>query len=353
MARPRARLKPLVALTMGDPAGVGPEVALRAALLPGVRRVCIPVLVGDAGAIRMAARASGLEVKFRILRGGPEGAGAGPELNVLDLDNLAEGAWSFGKSTSLTGRAAAQAIERAVALALSGRVAAIATAPISKEALQMAGYIYPGHTEFLAHLVGGADPVMTFICGRFRVAHVSSHCSIREACRRVRRPRILRAIALLADALRRLGIREPRIAVSGLNPHAGEGGLFGLEELKQIAPAVEEARKQGLSVEGPLPPDIVFIKHRDSHYDGVVAMYHDQGHIPAKLASFSLRRGARGRVRGVNVTLGLPIVRTSVDHGTALDIAGRGLADGSSMADAVRLAVKLARPSPASISGKG
>ncbi len=352
MARPRARVKPLVALTMGDPAGVGPEVALKAALLPGVRRVCIPVLVGDASAFKRAARASGLEVKLRILKGGPQGAGAGPEINVLDLDNLEEGSWSFGKSTSLTGRAAAQAIERAVELALSGGVVALVTAPISKEALQQAGYIYPGHTEFLAHLVGGADPVMTLICGRFRVAHVSSHCSLKEACRRVRRPRILRAISLLADALMRLGIGEPRIAVSGLNPHAGEGGLFGLEELEEIAPAVEEARKQGFSVEGPLPPDTVFIKHRDGHYDGVVAMYHDQGHIAGKLGGFSLKRGVRGKVRGVNVTLGLPIIRTSVDHGTALDIAGRGLADGASMADAVRLAVKLSRASPSSISGK-
>ncbi|MEK6712417.1 MAG: 4-hydroxythreonine-4-phosphate dehydrogenase PdxA, partial [Nitrospinota bacterium] len=240
------------------------------------------------------------------------------------------------------GRAAAGYIERAVGLVREGACAALATAPIQKEAFQAAGFPYPGHTEFLAHLTGGR-PVMLLWHGRFRVAHVSTHLSLREALRRVKRSRIRYVGEVFARALRAYLGRAPRLGVAGLNPHAGEGGLFGREEIEEIAPAVADLRALGVEAQGPEPPDTVFAKLRGGFYDGVVAMYHDQGHIPGKLLCFRFDAQGRAGVRGVNVTLGLPIVRTSAEHGTGFPIAGKGVADASSMVDAVALAARLAR----------
>jgi 4-hydroxythreonine-4-phosphate dehydrogenase len=262
---------------------------------------------------------------------------------VLDLANVAPTDRVFGQVRASLGRAAAAYIERAVALARGGTCDALATAPIHKEAFQAAGYHFPGHTEFLAHLCGGGEPVMLLWHGRFRVAHLSTHLPLREALDVIRRGRIVRVGRAFAGALAPFCRRKPRIGVAGLNPHAGEGGLFGREEREEIAPAVRELRAQGIDARGPEPPDTVFAKLRGGLYDGVVAMYHDQGHIPGKMLCFRFDARGRGRVQGVNVTLGLPIVRTSVEHGTGFEIAGKGQADAASMVEAIVLAARLAR----------
>jgi 4-hydroxythreonine-4-phosphate dehydrogenase len=238
------------------------------------------------------------------------------------------------------------AIDAAISLAMDSAVGAVVTAPINKEALRLANIDYAGHTEIFAHKSATRDYAMLLVHDQFRVAHVSTHLSLREACDAVTSERVGRVIELVHDALSRLGLQAPRIAVAGLNPHAGENGLFGREELEQIDPAVQNARSRGLLVEGPLPPDTVFARAASGAFDCVVAMYHDQGHIPVKMLGFAFdaESGSPAQVRGINVTLGLPIVRTSVDHGTAFDLAGRGVASEASMVEAMRYAVLLARP---------
>lgn len=347
------RTKPRIAITMGDPAGVGPEVCLKAAQRGRLWRFCIPFVVGDRGILSWTARELGLRVPLHPVGGELSRIDFRSGIGVLDLRNVPPRSRAFGRLSALFGRASAQYIERGAWLALEGKVSALVTAPIHKEALHAAGYPYPGHTEFLAELTGAEEPVMLLVHGRTRIAHVTAHCSLREACRRVKKGRTLRVIRLLDSALRRLGIPSPHLAVAGLNPHGGEGGLFGWEEVREIGPAVEAARAEGFRVEGPLPPDTVFAKHRGGLYDGVVAMYHDQGHIPGKLAAFSFNREGRGSVRGVNVTLGLPIVRTSVEHGTGFDIAGQGVADPRSLEDAVALAARLSGEPPPRAVGRG
>ena len=338
--------RPVIALTMGDPAGVGPEVCLKAAREARVLRCCLPLIVGDLGVLRAHARRMRLPGGLRAVPAGdvpPPPSGPSDPVSVLDLANVPARQRVFGKVRAALGRAAGEYVERAVALVREGRAAAIATAPLNKEALQAGGYPYLGHTEMLARLLGAKRPVMMLARGRFRVAHLSTHLPLRKALRRVRRERILYVIRLFAEALEALDGRPPRLAVAGLNPHAGEGGLFGREEIEEIAPAIRRARGEGRDVAGPEPPDTVFAKLRGGLFDGVVAMYHDQGHIAGKLMCFRFDAQGRGAVRGVNVTLGLPIVRTSVEHGTAFEIAGRGRADPSSMADAAVLAAKMVR----------
>lgn len=336
---------PIIAITMGDPAGVGPEVCLKAVRSPKVRRCCVPVIVGDLEVLRLHAGKMRLPGRLAKVSAGPlpdRALGPSEPAPVVDLANVAPEDRVFGEVRPALGRAAAACIERAVALVQEGACGALATAPIQKEAFQAAGYNFPGHTEFLAHLTGGR-PVMLLWHGRFRVAHLSTHLSLREALRRVKRARIVQVGRLFAGALAAFSRRAPRLGVAGLNPHAGEGGLFGREEIEEIAPAVADLRALGIEAQGPEPPDTIFAKLRGGLYDGVVAMYHDQGHIPGKLLCFRFGAGGRGSVRGVNVTLGLPIVRTSAEHGTGFDIAGKGVADPSSMVDAVVLAARLAR----------
>ena len=338
--------RPVVAITMGDAAGVGPEVCLKAVRVPRVRKCCIPLIVGDLKVLRHHAKK--MRLPGRLVPVGAADrdelarvpAGAAP---VLDLANVAARDRVFGKVRAALGRAAAACIETAVRLTQEGRADGIATGPIHKEALQAGGYRFPGHTELLAHLLGNGKPVMMLVHGKIRIAHLSTHCPLREALRRVKRRRIAYVGRLLASTLEALDGRPPRIAVAGLNPHAGENGLLGTEEEREITPAVADLRAEGIVAEGPEPPDTVFAKLRGGHYDGVVAMYHDQGHIAGKLMAFRFDKKGRGSVRGVNVTLGLPIVRTSVEHGTGFEIAGRGVADPSSMVDAVILAAQMAR----------
>jgi 4-hydroxythreonine-4-phosphate dehydrogenase len=333
--------RPLLAITMGDPAGVGPEVIVGALTGRRARAWCRPLIIGDARVMRRAGEALGRSLSLRSVRSPSEANDHPRRVCLLDLGNADPGAVPFGEVGAAAGRAAADYIEQAVASAVSGAVEGVVTAPINKEALRVAGVPYPGHTEMLAALCGVSDVAMMLVSGDMRVSHVTTHVSLREACDRVSKTRVLAVIRLTEEALRRMGLPRRRIAVAGLNPHAGESGLFGDEESREIAPAVEEARAEGIDATGPLSPDTVFARHRAGEFDAVVAMTHDQGHIALKTVSFADRRKGRLRASGVNLTLGLPIIRTSVDHGTAFDIAGQGTADPTSMVEALRLASEM------------
>ena len=330
-------------MTMGDPAGVGPEVCLKAALEASVQKKCVPLIVGDMAVLRKHARRMKIPVRLTRVKDENKLEYRGLEQTpVIDLNNVTPEHRVFGKVLPELGAAAGRYIEKAVSMARTGKLDAIATAPINKESLQAGGYDYPGHTEMLADLCGEGQPVMMLAHRKIRIAHLSTHCPLRVALRRVKRKRIVYVASVLDDALRRLDRKKPRIGVAGLNPHAGEAGLFGSEEVKEIAPAVADLREMSIDAHGPEPPDTIFGKLRGGYYSGVVAMYHDQGHIPGKLMCFRFDSQGQASVRGVNVTLGLPIIRTSVEHGTGFPIAGLGLADPSSMVDALLLAAKLA-----------
>jgi len=319
-----------LALTMGDPAGVGPEIISLALEDGDLRRHCL--VLGNLERLRIGARKAGSTVRFKQVenaRSLPEDTG---EVLVLETYALSPDL-PFGKLNVEAGECAYQCLVKAISLAMDGLAAAIVTAPLNKESLQLAGRLYPGHTEILAEMTGAKDYVMMLAAENMRALHVTSHISLDQVPGSITSERILRVIQLGNEALIRMGIEKPRIAVAGLNPHAGEGGIFGDEELTVISPAVRIAVGKGIDVTGPVPPDIVFLKMHRGVFDAVVAMYHDQGHIPLKLLAFE---------SGVNVTLGLPVIRTSVDHGTAFDIAGKGLADPGSLIEAIRLAASMA-----------
>jgi 4-hydroxythreonine-4-phosphate dehydrogenase len=326
---------------MGDPAGIGPEVIVGALARRSLRRIAQLLIVGDVRILRRAAAAVGKRFPTRSVVTAGEAAAHPASVCVLDLRNADPGTIPFGQLSAAAGRAAAEYIVRAAELAQSGAVAGIVTAPINKEALRLAGVPYPGHTEMLSTLCGGCPVAMMLVYGNMRVAHVTTHVSLRQACDRVKRERVLSVIRLTDRALRRMRLPS-RIAVAGLNPHAGEAGLFGDEEIREIAPAIADAQAEGIDAAGPLPPDTVFARQRAGEFDAVVAMVHDHGHIAVKTVGFM--PDARGRMKagGVNVTLGLPIIRTSVDHGTAFEIAGKGTADPTSMVDAIALAAEIA-----------
>jgi len=325
--------KPILGVTMGDPSGSGPEILVKALAEPEVRALCRPIVVGDGATMRQAARIVGKDVPVRSIERLSEATYDDQIIEVLDLHNVDLTRLEFGKVQAMSGEAAFQSIVKAVELALSGETAAVVTSGIHKESMNLAGHHYAGHTEILADLCGVKSVCMLLVAGDFRVTHVSTHCSLREAIERAKKPRILEVIRLTDEAVRRLGIAQPRIAVAGLNPHSGEGGLFGDEEIREITPAIEAARAEGYNVAGPVPPDTVFFRMTEGQYDAVVAMYHDQGHIPTKVLSFD---------EGVNVTLGLPIIRTSVDHGTVFGKAGKGTARPASMIAALKLAARMA-----------
>lgn len=323
--------KPIIGITIGDPSGVGPEISLKTLRNEEVLTSCTPVLYGDEAVLRRAAPIVGCTEKI-VAVGGPGEAKEG-QISVVSPGVLT-GPYEFAKVQGQCGRAAFAYIERAIADAAAGKIAAVVTGPISKEALHAGGINYSGHTEIFADLTGTKDYAMLLMGGGVRVIHVSTHVALREACDRAKKERVLTVIRLADAAVKALGVPKPRIAVAGLNPHSGENGLFGREEIEEIIPAIETARSEGMDVTGPVPPDTVFVKTLRGESDIVVAMYHDQGHIPLKITDF---------MGGVNVTVGLPIIRTSVDHGTAYGKAGKGTADESSMVSAVRAAVQFAR----------
>jgi len=325
--------KPILGITMGDASGAGPEILVKALALPEIRALYHPVVIGDAATISQAACIVGSDIPIHGIHDLTEATLSEDVIEVIDLQNIDLSRLEYAKVQSMTGQAAYECVVKAVELALDQQIAAIVTSALHKEALNLAGHHYPGHTELLAHLCGVDSVAMMLVAGDFRVSHVSTHCSLRQAIDRVRRDRILEVVRLSDAAVRRMGIARPRIAVAGLNPHAGEGGLFGDEEVREVQPAVEAATSEGFNVVGPIPPDTVFFRMTRGQYDAVVAMYHDQGHIPTKVLAFD---------EGVNVTLGLPIIRTSVDHGTVFGKAGKGTARPGSMVEALKLAGKMA-----------
>jgi 4-hydroxythreonine-4-phosphate dehydrogenase len=322
---------PLIAVTMGDPAGIGPEIVAKTFADPGFRDEGRALVVGAPEILERVAKLLELPLGVNEISEPEEASFEPGTVDVLAVGEV-PGDLPFGELDARAGDAAFRYVERATELASAGRLAAIATAPLNKEAMHLAGHKYPGHTEILAELTGTKAYAMMLITDELKVVHVSTHVSLREAIERVQPERELAVMRLAHDALRKLGVESPRVAVAGLNPHAGENGLFGTEDAEFIAPAVERAREEGIEATGPWPPDTVLMRARRGEFDVVVVQYHDQGHIPVKLMGFDT---------GVNVTVGLPFFRTSVDHGTAFDIAGTGKADNASMRAAVHLARKL------------
>lgn len=336
--------RPILGITMGDPAGVGPEIAAKALAHKKVYEIAKPIIVGDAKVIAKAADIARVRIKVRAVSRVGESLFEHGVADVLDLKNVNLETLEYGKVSSMAGKAAFEAIVKVIALAMEGQIDAAVTGPINKESLNQAGFLYSGHTEIFAEYTKTKEYTMLLVEGNMRVVHVSTHVSLKRACDLVKKERILEVIQLADDACKRMGIVTPAIGVAGLNPHAGERGLFGDEEAKEIIPAIERAKSLGIHAEGPVPADTLFSKVKGGQYDMAVAMYHDQGHIPVKVTGFIFNNQAQKweSVKGVNITLGLPIIRTSVDHGTAFDQAGKGTATEESLIHAIEYAVKLA-----------
>jgi 4-hydroxythreonine-4-phosphate dehydrogenase len=324
---------PFVAVTMGDGAGVGPEVVVGALVEPEIAALCRPVVIGDAQRLRAAAEILGVDADVVAVESVEDAVFAPRRVNVIDLGLLpADLPW--GKLSPVAGHAAYEYIRVASELAMEGRVQAICTAPLNKEALHAGGHVFPGHTELLAHLTGTEEVSMMLNSPRIRVIHVTTHIGLIDAVAKIEPGLVERTVRRGHEALQRAGIPAPRIAVCGINPHAGENGLFGYgEEEEKIVPAIERLQADGIDARGPLPADTVFFVAGRGDYDLVVAMYHDQGHGPVKVL---------GIEAGVNITVGLPVIRTSVDHGTAFDIAGSGKVEVGSMVEALRQAAQMA-----------
>jgi len=325
--------RPIIGITMGDAAGVGPEIIMKAMAVPEVYEMSRPLVIGDARRLRKAGEIVGSKLSVRPIQKPEEAAFRRGEIEVVDLPIVPEDL-PFGKLSATAGDAAFKFIQRAVELAMAGRIDGICTAPLNKEALHAGGHKYPGHTELLAKLAGIEEVSMMLSTPKMRVIHVTTHIGLLDAIEKIEPALVERTIRRGYDALVRSGIARPRIAVCAINPHAGEGGLFGRgEEETKVIPGIKAARARGIDVEGPLPADTLFFRAGRGDFDLVVAMYHDQGHGPVKVL---------GLEAGVNITVGLPFVRTSVDHGTAFDIAGTGKADERSLVQAMRDAVALA-----------
>jgi 4-phospho-D-threonate 3-dehydrogenase / 4-phospho-D-erythronate 3-dehydrogenase len=339
-----ARKKPVIGITMGDPSGIGPEVAVKVLAKKETYKICKPLIVGDSSAIRDALRFTHLKLKINPIANVKEAKFRFGAIDVYDLKNVNMAELQYGKVSAMAGNAAFEAIKKVIKLAQAREIDATVTGPINKEALNLAGHHFAGHTEIYADLTNTKDVTMLLAHENMRVVHVSTHLSLREACDKVKKERVVKVIKLAYDACRKIGIKDPRIGVAGLNPHAGENGMFGKEEINEITPAINEARALGMNAEGPVPPDTLFSKAKGGLYDVVVAMYHDQGHIALKVVGFNWNQKKKkwDSVSGVNITLGLPIIRTSVDHGTAFDIAGKGTASELSLIHAIEYAVKMA-----------
>jgi 4-hydroxythreonine-4-phosphate dehydrogenase len=326
-------MKPILGITMGDAAGVGPEVIVKALADEKLYESSRPVVFGDKKIMERAVKIVGSTLVCHSIESPEDGGRQYGTIDIVDLDNLPADL-PFAKLDARAGKAAYEYIEAAVKYAMKQQVHAIVTAPLNKEALHMGGCPYPGHTEILGALMGQKDYSMMLVSEPLKVIHVSTHVSLRDACDLVKKERVLKVIELADETVKLMGIKKPHIAVAGLNPHSGEHGMFGTEDDEEILPAVNMAVEKGIDVQGPIPPDSVF--HRAAikrEFDIVVVMYHDQGHIPLKVLGFET---------GVNVTVGLPCIRTSVDHGTAFPVAGQGIADSRSMTEALNLGAQMA-----------
>lgn len=338
-------MRPIIGITMGDPAGIGPEIAIKALAKKEIYDNCIPVIIGDYEALNDANKFTNLNLNLNEIREISEAKGEFGTADFINMNFLAPGSWEYKKVSALAGKAAFGYVKKGIELALENKIHAVVTGPINKESINLAGYHYSGHTEIFADLTGTKDYAMMLTSESLKVVHVTTHVSMRRACDLVTKDRVYKVINLADEAMKMMGIKKPRIAVAGLNAHSSENGLFGDEESKEIKPAVEKAQQDGIEVDGPVPPDTVFVKALAGQYDVVVAMYHDQGHIPIKLTGFKLDLSTNKytSMSGVNCTLGLPIIRTSVDHGTAFGKAGEGRANEESMIDAINMAVMMAR----------
>jgi 4-hydroxythreonine-4-phosphate dehydrogenase len=328
---------PVVAITMGDPSGVGPEVVVKALARPEVWSACRPLVVGDAGMVTRAVTMLDLSLAPHRIGSLDEARFQHVAPDVFDCGTVDLNGLPLGQASEVAGHAAVAYVEQATGLALRGQVDAIATAPINKAAIQAAGCPHIGHTELLAELTGAERVTTMLATPGLRVVHVTRHLPLSQVAAQITRARVLETILLTDAGLRQMGVADPRVAVAALNPHGGDEGLLGREEIEEIGPAVAAAQADGVDARGPIPADSVFFRAIRGEFDVVVAMYHDQGHIPIKTHGFE---------QSVTVTLGLPIVRTSVDHGTAFDIAWQGVAHADSMVEAILLAARLARPGP-------
>ncbi|WP_312712723.1 4-hydroxythreonine-4-phosphate dehydrogenase PdxA [Proteiniclasticum ruminis] len=355
-------LKPLVGITMGDPFGNGPEITVKALSDEKLYERCRPLVVGDASsmkyALKVAKKVDGVDLHLNVVDKPEEGKYTFGTIDLLDLSLVPETEipdtsdlespkpFKIG-ACALGGEAAFQYVVKVIDLAMKGEIDATVTNALSKEAINMAGHHFAGHTEIYASYTGTKKYTMMLAHGDLRVVHVSTHVSLREACDRVKKDRVLDVIRIANEGCKALGIKEPKIGVAGLNPHSGENGMFGWEEVVEIHPAIEEAMKEGILIpdKRSTPPDTIFSKAVGGWYDIVVAMYHDQGHIPLKLKGFVYNREEKRweAVEGVNVTLGLPIIRASVDHGTGIDLAGSGRSSEVSLVNAIDYAVQMVR----------
>jgi 4-hydroxythreonine-4-phosphate dehydrogenase len=337
--------KPVIAITMGDPASIGPEIAVKALLEKKIYQICKPVLVGDAKVFRQIISLLKFAAKVNAIETVSQAQFQPSVIDVLDLTNVDLDKLVFGEISAMAGHASFEAVKKVIELALAREVDATVTGPINKKSIDEAGHHFSGHTEIYAHFTGTSKYAMLLVEDKMKVIHVSTHVSLRQALDLVKKDRILEVTELLHNGMISLGETNLKIGIAGLNPHAGDNGLFGSEEKEEIFPAVIEAKNRGYDVEGPVPPDTMFAKAITGYYGGVVAMYHDQGHIPFKLAGFkwNAEKKQMDSVRGVNITLGLPIIRTSVDHGTAFEIAGKGIASHDAMMLAIEIAVQLTR----------
>ena len=335
--------RPILGISTGDPAGIGPEITVKALMEPEIYELCKPLVVCDAKIIEQITTICGFNLKINSISHPADGIYQFGVVDVLDMKNIDMDKFRFNTISEMTGRASFDYIAKVIELAKTGLIDATVTGPIHKEAIQKAGFHYAGHTEIYGDLTGTKDYAMMLADGGFRVVHVSTHVSLLDAIKRVKKERILKVIQLANDALKKISIAQPHIAVAGLNPHAGENGLFGTEEIEEIIPAIEAAKKLGIQAEGPFPPDTIFPKMRGGQYDIVVCMYHDQGHIPTKLLGFNYnhQKNLWEGLSGVNITLGLPIIRVSVDHGVAFDKGGKGDANPESMIQAITYGARL------------
>lgn len=338
-------IKPIIAITMGDPAGIGPEIILKALTRNDIYAKCRPIVVGDTAVMELAAKQIGREdITINSISSVEDARYEIGNVDVLDMKLIDMYVFEQGKVQAQCGNAAFQYVVTAIKLAMDKTVDATVTAPLNKEALNLAGHHFDGHTEIYAHFTNTKKYAMLLADEFLRVIHVSTHVPLRKACNLVKKERIIDCTELIADACRQFGIENPHIGIAGLNPHASDGGLFGDEERLEIEPAVKELKQRGFNVDGPIPPDTLFAKAKCGKFDGCVAMYHDQGHIPFKVVGFNWDKetGAMSAAKGVNITLGLPIIRVSVDHGTAFDVAGKDVASPEAMLLSIDYATKMA-----------
>lgn len=340
--------KPLIGISMGDPASIGPEISLKAASDPEVNQKCRPIIFGDAGVLEQTKKITRITSELHRIQDVKDANFQNGVINVFDMNNVDVSQLKSGEISAMSGNAAFENVVKVIELAKAGVIDATVTGPIHKESINLAGHKYAGHTEIYAHYTNTKKYAMLLVEENFRVIHVSTHVSLRQACDLVKKDRVLETIDLIHHACKRIGIENPKIGIPGLNPHSSDGGLFGDEEEKEIIPAIKEAQAKGYNVEGPIPPDTLFPKAIGGVYDGVVAMYHDQGHIPFKVLGFNWdqKAGKMKSVRGVNITLGLPIIRTSVDHGTAMEIAGKNIASPDAMILAIDYAIRFHQTKP-------